>query len=178
MYTNFCCKKSARLSAVLIVFIASTLTAAPNVEEIKPSMRLQGVSTLTFFGFRVYDARLWVSGDEWLEDGSYALELSYHREIPAQKLIEATAKEIIRQQKISKDQLTIWLAQLKQVFPDVAPGDRITALHMSGGDVHFYHNYQLSGSVSSPGFSAAFFDIWLGEDARYQSMRDELLGQV
>ena len=147
-----------------------------------PSARLQGQGRLRFLGLRVYDARLWsgaaiaVAAD-WAAV-PLALELLYARSLEGIKIAERSLAEMQRQGEIEATKATRWLGAMKQVFPDVQPGDRITGVHQPGLGARFFVNGQLKGDVRDAEFARLFFGIWLSSRTSEPTLRDALLGKA
>lgn len=146
------------------------------VQGALPQARLVGQGSLTWFGFQVYDARLWVKGRQWSFDAPFALELRYARSIPGERLAETSAEEMRRMALGSEEQLMRWLAAMRRIFPDVAAGDRLIGVHLPGDGVVFYSAGRILGSIPDAEFARAFFAIWLDERTRRPELRAALLG--
>jgi hypothetical protein len=69
-----------------------------------------------------------------------------------------------------------WLEAMKQVFPDVQSGDRITGLHSPGVGARFWLNGQPRPAVRDAEFSRLFFGIWLSDKTSEPRLRADLLG--
>lgn len=143
-----------------------------------------GSGELTWFGLQVYKARLLDADgqyDQGGQDGALALEITYQRDIPRDRLLDTTEREWNRLEgalNISGRSLVDdWLGQLEKIWPDVATGDRIIALHEPDGATRFYGNDGLLGIVDDPRFGPAFLGIWLHPDTRSADLRTALIGQ-
>lgn len=144
--------------------------------------RLQGQGRLRFLGLRVYDARLWIAAAsaataDWAAV-PLALELLYARSLEGIKIAERSLAEMQRQGEIEAAKAARWLGAMKQVFPDVQPGDRITGLHLPGLGARFFVNGQLKGDVRDAEFARLFFGIWLSSRTSEPALRDALLGKA
>lgn len=143
-----------------------------------------GSGELTWFGLQVYEARLldndgqYDAGDQ---QGALALEITYRRNIPRARLLDTTEREWSRLERaldIAEASLVEgWLAELEQIWPDVAPGDRIIALHEPNGATRFYGNEGLLGVVDDPRFGPAFLGIWLHPETKAADLRTALIGK-
>ena len=144
-----------------------------------PGTRLLGRGTLRFMGLRVYDGRLWVGaaapGTDW-QAVPLALELQYLRSLKGGLIAERSLKEMRRQGEIDDVSAERWLGNMKQLFPDVGPGDRITGVNLPGVGARFFVNGQLRGEVREPEFARYFFGIWLSPRTSEPAMREQLLG--
>ena len=161
--------------------LPSTAAAPAELAAELPGARLLGRGTLRFLGLRIYDARLWVGaaplGADWAA-ASKALELQYSRSLDGAQIAERSLTEMRRQGDIDSPKAARWLAAMKQVFPDVKEGDRITGLNLPGMGARFFVNGQLKGDVREPEFARFFFGIWLSPKTSEPTLRDALLGKV
>jgi len=146
-----------------------------------PGARLLGRGTLRFLGLRIYEARLWVGatppGADWAAV-SKALELQYNRSLDGAQIAERSLTEMQRQGDIDGPKAARWLAAMKQLFPDVKEGDRITGLNLPGMGARFFVNGQLKGDVRDPEFARLFFGIWLSPRTSEPTLREALLGKL
>ncbi|MDP2005690.1 MAG: chalcone isomerase family protein [Rubrivivax sp.] len=141
--------------------------------------RLQGAATLRFFGLRVYDARLWVGGPppgaDWVAS-PFALELQYARSLKGEQIAERSLVEMRRQGAIADAVAERWLGNMKQLFPDVDAGHRITGLNLPGTGARFFVNGSPRGEPREVDFARMFFGIWLSPRTSEPAMREQLLG--
>jgi hypothetical protein len=144
-----------------------------------PGARLRGEGRLRFFGLHVYDALLWAPqplsvGD--VERAALALELRYARTLRGGLIAERSLTEMRRIGPFDDEQAQRWLASMKQLFPDVNAGDRITGVHRPGESARFHFNGRLAGEVRDPLFARLFFGIWLSPRTSEPQLRAALLG--
>ena len=146
-----------------------------------PGARLRGSGTLRFLGLRVYDARLWTGaaalGADWAA-APLALELEYARSLDGGRIAERSLTEMRRQGDIAADVAERWLAAMKELFPNVKAGDRITGINVPGLGARFFINGRLKGEVRDLSFARYFFGIWLSPKTSESALRDTLLGKV
>lgn len=144
-----------------------------------PGARLLGSGTLRFLGLHVYDARLWAGaqapGEDWAAT-PFALELQYARSLSGARIADRSLKEMQRQGDIAAADGERWLGAMKQLFPDVKEGDRITGLNLPGFGARFFINGALKGDVRDPRFAKLFFGIWLAPQTSEPALRKQLLG--
>ncbi len=149
------------------------LPAPVSVEH--PSLKLRGKTLLRVFGFRIYHGFLWTQeGSDSLKD-THALDLEYLRNFEGEALATRSIDEMKSQGIGSESQYDGWLKEMRRVFPNVKPNDRITGLHLPGKGAKFFHNGKFTGDVNDPAFAQAFFDIWLSPKTTQPAMRKELL---
>jgi len=151
----------------------------PELSGDLPGARPLGSATLRFFGLRVYDARLWVGGQppgaDWVAS-PFALELQYARSLKGEQIAERSLAEMRRQGEIGEPVAERWLGNMKQLFPDVNAGDRITGLNLPGTGARFFVNGRLRGEPREADFARMFFGIWLSPRTSEPAMREQLLG--
>jgi hypothetical protein len=163
-----------------------TITAAPvNADDSRPELasalpqsRLLGKSRLTFWGFQVYDARLWALPGfktSSLSTQAFALELTYLRSFDNLDIAVRSITEMRRSAPISDAQAKAWIDQMLRVIPDVKAGDRVTGLHKPGVGAQFLVNGKPSGDILDAEFARLFFGIWLSPKTSEPKMRAALL---
>jgi hypothetical protein len=164
------------LLPLLLVLSGQVLAGVPE------GWRLQGAGEMRWFGFKLYDARFWLPPGAGADmpaamERPFALELRYAREIPSQKLVEASVDEMQRLGESSPERLGAWREALARVFPDVRPGDTIVGLNRGDGSADFFHQGRPTGRLADAALVRRFFAIWLDPKTREPSLRASLLGQ-
>lgn len=135
-----------------------------------------GATRLKYLFWDVYDISLHAPKGEFGFSKPFALDIKYLLDLKG-KDIAKVAKDEIKRQGISQPQLLErWHNQLKDIFPDVQKGDRITGFYGQDGYAYFYKNGQFIGSIQDPEFAVVFFKIWLGENTSQPQLRRALLG--
>ena len=137
--------------------------------------QLQGSGEMRWFGFAIYGAKLWRSGQEWQPDAPYALELTYRRNISAEQLVSTSVDEIVRLGEKDEQRLRQWRAALARIFPSVREGDTLIGLHEPGSGARFFFNGKPAGSLDDARLAAAFFGIWLDPRTQAPDLRARLL---
>ena len=144
-----------------------------------PGAKLQGSGRLRYFGLRIYEARLWapaaVSATDWART-PLALELQYARSLVGRLIAERSLEEMRRQGEIDAARAERWLGRMKELFPDVSEGDRITGVKRPGEATRVFFNGSLRGELRDADFTRMFFGIWLSPQSSEPAMRDALLG--
>lgn len=162
----------------------STTVTSPNAAFSRPEVTgLGGVVPtapvrLRVWGFEVYDARLWTPVG--FRHGSYtqfpfALELQYLRKLEGAAIASRSIDEMRRVGAFSDAQAQSWLAAMRELFPDVRQGERITGINLPGVGAEFWVNGQRVGVVKDAAFARLFFGIWLDERTSEPKMRAQLL---
>lgn len=163
-----------RLLPFLLLFVSATVLARlplPDAER----WQVQGSGEMRWFGFAIYDAKLWRSGEQWQGDAPYALELTYRRDISAAQLVKTSIDEIVRLGERDEQRLSRWRTALEKVFPSVREGDTIIGVYDPGRGARFYYNGKPSGRIDDAELAAAFFAIWLDPRTRAPELRQRLL---
>lgn len=169
----------AAFAAPLCVFApqVSAQTLPREVVDARLPLRESGSGRFRYFGFHVYDARLWVSGERYSPEGAFALGLKYAREFKGEAIAQSSTDEMRRLKLASEDRLRRWDAEMRRIFPLVGKGDEILGLHWPGRGVQFFLNGRPIGEIAEPEFAAAFFGIWLDPRTRGSDLRLALLGE-
>jgi Chalcone isomerase-like len=159
---------------------AQTTVPAEVAAEL-PGAMLLGSGRLTFIGLAIYEARLWVGEGfkaESYEQAPLAIELDYARTLYGKLIAERSLDEMKRAGGIREAQAETWLATLKQTFPDVAKGERITGVYRPGESARFFFNGKAIGEVRDAEFARRFFGIWLSPKTSEPKLRMALLGPL
>lgn len=146
-----------------------------------PTAALAGQAKLTFWGFEVYQASLWVAPGftaAAYADHGFALELTYLRDFAGADIAKRSLAEMARQAPINANQATRWGAQMGALFPDVKAGERLTGIHLPGVGARFVFNGQPLGDIADAEFARLFFGIWLSPQTSEPKLRLALLQQV
>lgn len=135
-----------------------------------------GAGTLRFLGLPLYDGRLWSPDGRWRVDAPFALELIYARGFDGEDIARRSIDEMRRLGDHAPSTLARWETQLRAVFPDVKPGDRLTGVRLPGAGVRFYAGTRHLGDIGDERFAEAFFGIWFDARTRAPDLRRKLLG--
>lgn len=162
------------LSATLLAPAVHAQPAIPGV----PDAIAAGQGRFTFFGLRVYAARLWVARDfrqSTLGSVPLALELTYERNFKAADIAHRSLREMERAGPLDPVLAQRWEARLRDLLPDVKPGDRLLGVHEPGRGAAFFHDGRPLGRIDDDGFARRFFAIWLGPATSAPDLREALL---
>lgn len=169
------------LALGLLGLAGTPVTASSLPTELRdnlPLAALSGQSKLTFWGFDVYDARLWITPgfkpSDYARHG-FALELSYLRAFTNEEISTRSIDEMRRLPGGAQAPWKSWQAALRTAFPDVRKGDRIVGLHRPGEGATFFTNGKLTGAIEDPEFARLFFGIWIAPQSSQPRLREVLL---
>ncbi len=146
-----------------------------------PIATLSGQAKMTFLGFEVYQATLWVAPgfvDTAYDQSAFALELAYLRDFKGAEIARRSIAEMRRQAPLGAALQARWENQMQSLFPDVKAGDRITGVHQPGSGAVFWCNGRLLGDTRDPAFAKLFFGIWLAPQTSAPLLRQALLAQA
>jgi hypothetical protein len=164
----------------ILVLLASLVAngqvhAKESLDPYVKGLQLQGQGRMTFWGFDVYDARLYV-GDQRGQTG-FALDLNYLRSLKGSDITKRTIEEMQRL-GVSEANRSAWGKKLDGIFPDVVSGSSLTAIHVPGRGTVFLHNGKPVGEIAGDDFTRAFFSIWLDPKTAAPKLRTALIGQA
>ena len=148
------------------------------LQQVLPQAQLVGKGRLTFWGFQVYDARLWANPGfkpQGFASDALALELSYLRGFDSRAVAERSISEMRRSAAISDEQADKWMAAMRGVLPDVKKGDRVMGVHRPGVGASFWMNGKPTGEIRDAEFARLFFGIWLAPTTSEPGLRTALL---
>jgi Chalcone isomerase-like len=141
-----------------------------------PALSEAGVGTARWFGFHLYDARLWMSSAQPSADRPLVLALRYARDFDGEGIARASIAEIERLGFGTAREHARWLDAMRGIFPDVSEGRELAGLNVPGEGVRFYLDGETIGEIADPDFARAFFAIWLDPRTKAPALRSALLG--
>jgi hypothetical protein len=164
----------------ILVLLASLVAYGPvhakeSLDPYVQGLQLQGQGRMTFWGFDVYDARLYVA-DQRGQSG-FALDLNYLRSLKGADITKSTIDEMQRL-GVSETNRNAWGKKLDGIFPNVVSGSSLTAIHIPGRGTVFLHNGKPAGEIAGDDFAKAFFSIWLDPKTAAPKLRTALIGQA
>ena len=167
------------LCGILVLLLSLVANGPVHAKESLDSyvkgLQLQGQGRMTFWGFDVYDARLYV-GDQRGQSG-FALDLNYLRSLKGADITKSTLDEMQRL-GVSEANRSTWGKRLEAIFPNVVSGSSLTAIHVPGRGTVFLHNGKSVGEIAGDDFAKAFFSIWLDPKTVAPKLRTALIGQA
>ncbi len=143
----------------------------------QPPLRESGAGEYRYFGFHVYDSRLWVTREKPEPDSMFVLGLRYSRDFRGNRIARQSDEEIRRLGLGSEGDRVRWLEEMTRLFPDVKQGDELAGQNLPGRGIRFFLNGKAIGEVADPAFARAFFAIWLDPRTRGADLRAALLGE-
>ncbi|MES2363506.1 MAG: chalcone isomerase family protein [Pseudomonadota bacterium] len=158
--------------------VASAQDLRAELKDLLPHNRLVGKGRLTYWGFQVYDARLWATpgfSANNLAAQAFALELAYLRDFAKVDVAARSITEMRRSASIDDAQAKAWTAEMLRVLPDVKKGDRVMGLNQPGLGALFLVNGKPSGEIHDVEFARLFFGIWLSPNTSEPKLRSALL---
>jgi len=172
----------ATFIVLLMMCIGTVHAGGFTVQEELGQTHLTGKGNYRWFGIKLYEAYLWqekgVRADKALLDGRFILELVYARDLQGERIAASSIDEIRKLNLGSPDQHAVWLSLMRQVFPDVQEGTRLSGVYQAGQGVRFYRDGVLLKEINDAEFARAFFSIWLDERTSAPNLRKQLLGQI
>lgn len=169
-------RRLALLAAALLLAAGAAGAVAPaHVLDGIPGARLAGSGSFSWFGIKLYDARLWVGQAGYRPGAPFALELEYARALSGARIAAASDDEIGKTSAATAAQRAAWLGRMQTLFPDVKAGSRITGVFTADGTVRFYQGNAPLGTIADAQFAQAFAAIWLGPRTSAPRLRAELL---
>lgn len=177
-------KTSARflIAALLLTQSLATHAASGGTSwrDELPNAVLIGTGEMTWFGLKIYRASLWGEQRPFDPNKSFALELTYQRNITKDQFINTSIKEIHRifGERYSEAKLNQWAAKLGTAFVDVQSGDQLIGLYRAARGCSFYGKQGLLVHIDDLELAQAFFAIWLDTRTRERDLREHLLGNV
>lgn len=169
----------ARRLVLAALAALSVITAAdaglPVAATDIPQARLAGQGAFSWFGMKIYDARLWVGDAGYTPGAPFALELRYARSLGGARIADASDNQMEKNGAGTAAQRAAWLRRMRAIFPDVKEGSTITGVFLPDGGVRFNLDGKVLGTIAEPGFAEAFAGIWLGPATTAPRLRESLL---
>jgi hypothetical protein len=160
---------------------AARAALPPPVHEYLAEARLAGEGRLTWFGFHVYDARLFVPPGFDARDPTaqrFVLELTYARRLSGRSIADTSRDELERLGYGSESDRERWHRAMQRIFPDVERGRRIAGVNLPGRGARFYVDGRFAGAIEDEAFARGFFAIWLDARTRAPALRASLLRHI
>jgi hypothetical protein len=171
-----------RLIKIVLTFCTSILLLMPNsfardlsyIDKIFNPALLQGSGKFNWWGFHIYDASFYRAGAPSSQE--FALDIRYQKSFSGVAIANSSAEEM-KKIGVSDTQAALWGKDLAKIFPNVEPGQALTAVYAPKQGTIFYHDGKRIAQIPGVEFSKAFFGIWLDPKTSSPKLRSELLGQ-
>ena len=148
----------------------------PAVVAVAPGLAPQGGGEMSVLGLSIYDGWYWGEGHTWAPEHTFLIDLHYRRDLSGARIAERSSAEIEHLGRGTPEQRQRWADAMRQIFPDVAKGDRVTGVSLATGVVRFFLNGAPIGDIADREFARAFFGIWLDPRTSRADFRAKLLG--
>ena len=166
------------LSATQAQINREQVPPTPQWRNVLGTPRLVGQQRFTYWGFDVYDARLWASApfapDDWAKQ-LLVLELRYLRDFKGTDIAQRSMDEMQGQRPLSATQLTHWSATLQALIPNVRVGEHITGIYTPDKGMQLLHQDRLLGELRDADLAQRFMGIWLAPETSQRKLRQQLL---
>jgi Chalcone isomerase-like len=171
-----------RLTKIILTFCASILLLMPNsfardlsyIDKIFNPALLQGSGKFNWWGFHIYDASFYRAGAPTSQE--FAIDIRYQKSFTGVAIANSSAEEM-KKIGVPDAQVALWGKELAKIFPNIEPGQALTAVYAPKQGTIFYHDGKRIAQIPSVEFSKAFFGIWLDPKTSSPKLRSELLGQ-
>ena len=171
-----------KLIKVLLTFCTSIVLLMSNgfardlsyIDKILNPALLQGSGKFNWWGFHIYDASFYRAGTPSSQE--FALDIRYQKSLTGVAIANSSAEEM-KKMGVPDTQAALWGKELAKVFPNIEPGQALTAVYAPKQGTIFYHDGKRIAQIPSVEFSKAFFGIWLDPKTSSPKLRSELLGQ-
>lgn len=164
-----------RLWQILLAAVLSSLSAMVAANDmILPGAKPSNTQRYQFWGFEIYDARLWTTPGFSVQQytaSPFALELSYLRNFEGAAIAKRSMDEMRKLGSINAVQEKEWLKAMIDIFPNVRSGDRLTGFYKPNEGAEFWFQQKRLGAITDPQFAKLFFGIWLHEATSAPAMR-------
>ena len=146
------------LCSLICLFSAVTYAREPvHVQAVLSSAKLQGTGRLTWWGFDIYDAALYRSGN--LNSPEFALDFRYQKSFTGIAIANRSADEM-KKLGVPDMQAALWGKELASFLPNVESGQTLTAIYNPKQGTFFYFDGKQIALIKGADFSKAFFGIW------------------
>ena len=158
--------------------LATKVDAPAELNAYGTGWRASGSGSLRFFGFKAYDATLWLTADQptYAPSRTFALDIRYNTFVKATDIVNTSLIEMSRLAGASPEQIKAWNDYMTQLFVDVQSGDRLVGVRVAGKGARFFLNAKMLGETDDESFTDTFFRIWLDPKTRRPELRAALLG--
>lgn len=162
--------------ALSIMAVLPASARPPELNGVVQAKEPYGRASLTWLFLKAYDVSLWTDAPTWSFNDTFALTIEYNMSFSTEELVERTVEEMRRVSPgLAPATLARFAPQVAKLLPDVKSGDRISAVHVPGRPVQFFHNGKGTGQAEDTGLAQPFFEIWLSPLSAEPGIRSRLL---
>ncbi len=162
--------------SLMATFIAFPAFAAPEFVKARINNALEvGSSRFTYMFWDVYDISLYAAHGKWDKTRTFALSLSYLRDLEGKAIAERSAEEIRTIGFTDEVRLAAWFSEMNRIFPDVTENSMLTGIYVPNAPTIFFLDGKAIGTIQDPEFGAWFFNIWLSPNTSQPTLRRKLL---
>jgi hypothetical protein len=171
-----------RLIKIFLALSISTLLFMSNgfardltfIDSVLNPAKLQGSGRFNWWGLHIYDASFYRAGAPSSQE--FAIDIRYQKSFTGVAIANSSAEEM-KKMGVPDAQVALWGKELAKIFPNIEPGQALTAVYAPKQGTIFYHDGKRIAQIPSVEFSKAFFGIWLDPKTSAPKLRGELLGQ-
>ncbi len=165
------------ISVFITMFIVTTGHAACWRDEL-PNAKVLGSGDFYWFGFKIYNAKIWTEKTPLDMSRPFALELTYNRTISRRLLVRTVISEMKRLNgnDIAAVKIQDWQIKLTSAIPDISPGDALIGVYLPTHGFRLYSKQGLAADIRDPELAHYFFGVWLDKRAKDHVLRSKLLG--
>lgn len=170
---------AATLATLWLAVPAAASSLPRPLAEADYKLQRVGAGELSWLGRPIYAASLWTARGRfsgYARGEPVALSLWYQREFSRDTLLRITETAWRRLGEVPPERRERWLAELRQFWSDVRPGDNVTTVVVPGEATQFYDDRGFMGQIDDPDFGPAFLSIWLDSRSVVADLRVQLLG--
>jgi Chalcone isomerase-like len=182
------------LLAFLLNAMGSALAAPPLVPKPlpdpvlsqAPGIRPLGHGRHTLWGIRVYDATLWIVGEDFTTTEPHALDVESGKSVSSETLVKTATDEMSRLKLGDAARLAVWRLEMARLIPSVKSSDQIVIFCPPDGKTLTYYNGRSYGEVDDATLCPAIMNVWLHPaimnvwlhpESRSKDLRKSLLGR-
>ncbi|MBC7751035.1 MAG: hypothetical protein H7Z73_04855 [Candidatus Saccharibacteria bacterium] len=166
------------LAVLFISFLIVTTGHATQWRDELPNAKILGSVDFNFFGFKIYNAKLWSETSPLDMTKPFALDLTYNHRVSRKLLVKIVIYEIKRLNtaEIPTSKIQDWQVKLMIAFPDVSQDDELIGVFLPSQGFRTYNKRGLIADIRDIELARYFFAVWLDENAKGNILRSKLLG--
>lgn len=169
-------RRIRRLGSSTVIALTMTSQAAlavpPELKGLVTAAAPAGCSEYRLLFWDFYRAELWSDAPD-LPGQRFALSLTYRSDFTRAELVDSSVDEMARISGRPAAAFSETREQMRRLFRDVEPGDRITAWRAAPHELRIFVNGQETGVLTRE--VDLFLSIWLGAETRHPKGREALL---